>query len=203
MDPILLFAIAGRRYVIDGHLRAQAFSRAGTEHIQVCHFQGTFDEALLKSVSENAKARLSLTREQRTESAWKLVKWSAANFDCYSKSVICKHTGVSDGTVGTMRRVLKDKNLGFSPRALSWEKVRHKLNSEGDGVSTYSDEKRQEKLGRWIKGFRRATGKGGDRDPQTAKEAFETAHPRAAALFRDEAQADAEEGAEEDTFGDS
>ena len=212
MEPILLFAIAGRRYVIDGHLRAEAFSRAGYEHIRVRHFHGTFHEALLKSVSENAKAKLSLTREQRTQSAWELVQESAANcrlysedmlrrltpaercaLGCYSKADICKSSSVADGTVATMRRVLNDKNLGFKPRGMLWEKVRQKLSASDGSGDAYSEEKRLEKLERWTKGYRRVTGKGADKDPRTAMEAFDRACPRAAALLRDEGQADAEE----------
>lgn len=195
LDPVLLFAIDGRRYVLDGHLRLRAFAKAGrrpSDTISVSHFPGPFDDALLCAIGENAKAKLSLTREQRTESAWSLAKWSITNGGCYSKATISKRAGVSDGTVAQMRRVLKrGPTETFDPFACTWAEVLWRLRPESH--NEFVQERQEAKIEQWALGFRRTTGKAGDRNPDAAKEAFERSHPRAAALIRDEGTAEVED----------
>jgi len=61
---------------------------------------GTEEEAVLLALEDNAKARLPMTAQEKSNAAWRLVRVGYG----YSKADICIATGISDGTVAKMRR---------------------------------------------------------------------------------------------------
>jgi ParB-like chromosome segregation protein Spo0J len=105
LDPILVTVIGNEFYVIDGHHRAIAYHLAKwSSPVPVVYFEGSVEEARLEGLRLNIKNKLPMTRDDKFEAAWALVKEGLK----YSKSEIVDMTSVSDGTVATMRRTLKE-----------------------------------------------------------------------------------------------
>lgn len=126
MPPILVFPIGRDYYVMDGHHRLAAYDNAEwTKAIPAQVFTGSLKEAERVALRSNNKDKLSLTREDRTEAAWRLVRQDHPQDSIKS---IMEDAGVAKGTVNTMRATReKLKELGNSPediKGMSWEKAR-------------------------------------------------------------------------------
>lgn len=68
LDPILVLPISYKRYVIiDGLHRAAAYKRRGRESISAVIFTGTPSEAKLLAIRENAKTKLELTSQEKSD----------------------------------------------------------------------------------------------------------------------------------------
>jgi len=102
LPPILVWDSGDGGYiVIDGHHRLEAFCRyKPSGKIAVSVFTGTKADARLLACEDNAKARLPMTHQEKSNAAWRLV---CSDGD-YSKADICRVTGISDSTVAKMRR---------------------------------------------------------------------------------------------------
>lgn len=105
LDPILVTPVGGHFYVVDGHHRLLAYHSVEWEGpIPVAHFEGSVEEARLEGLRLNRKNKLAMTQEDKFEAAWTLVKEG----EKHSKREIRELTTVSDGTIATMRRVLRE-----------------------------------------------------------------------------------------------
>jgi hypothetical protein len=104
LDAILVLPVGGKFYVIDGHHRLAAYDTAKwSRDIPARAFGGTLNQARLEALRLNSRNKLSMTKEDKQEAAWKLVKLQ----DGSSKEQIHEWTTVSTSNVGNMRRVLK------------------------------------------------------------------------------------------------
>ncbi len=76
MPPILVFPVGREYYVMDtGHHRLAGYDNAGwSKAIPAQVFTGSLRTAERAALRANNKDRLSLTREDRTEAAWRLVR---------------------------------------------------------------------------------------------------------------------------------
>jgi hypothetical protein len=92
-------------------------------------FTGSIRDAERVALRSNNKDRLSLTREDRTEAAWRLVRQRDAGDSIRS---VMEDTGASKGTVNAMRDTLKKlEQQGYDPeviRASSWKRARQVAN---------------------------------------------------------------------------
>ncbi len=106
LDPILVTAVGSSFYVVDGHHRLSAYQQvAWSSAIPVAYFEGSVVEARLKALELNIKDKLPMTLADKYEAAWVLAKEGKEN---YSKRQIKDLTTVSESTVATMRRILRD-----------------------------------------------------------------------------------------------
>lgn len=126
MPPILVFPVGKDYYVMDGHHRLAAYDNAEwTKAIPAQVFAGSLREAERAALRSNNKDKLSLTREDRTEAAWRLVRQRDPHDSIRS---ITQDTGASKGSVNTMRATFeKLVELGNSPediKSMSWSKAR-------------------------------------------------------------------------------
>lgn len=105
LDPMTVWINEQGHYiVIDGHHRLAAYqAESWKKKVKVDVHSCSQADALLLALSENAKARLPMTQIERGNAAWALVR---GKFD-YSKRQIVEATGISSGTVATMRRIKK------------------------------------------------------------------------------------------------
>jgi len=105
LDPITIYPVGDKYYLIDGHHRYEAYRLKGITQIPVKAFKGEPREALLYSIKENSKTKLSLTQEQRLDLAWRYVIT-----DDYSLSAkkIGHLYSVSERIIGMMRRRKKE-----------------------------------------------------------------------------------------------
>jgi hypothetical protein len=106
LDPLTIWWSGKHFYVIDGHHRLEAYKRCGgpwdTLPIPVMEYRGGLNDAIAEAVMSNSKSKLPMRKEDRMNSAWKLVcigEWS--------KREITGMAGVSERQVGNMREVHK------------------------------------------------------------------------------------------------
>jgi hypothetical protein len=119
LDPILVTAIGARFYVVDGHHRLLAYRTAKWKRpVPVEHYEGTVEEAKAEALHLNIKNKLPMTKNDKFEAAWRLVKEGNR---LYSKKRIVEMTTVSDGTVASMRRILADHPQSKDD---SWQKAK-------------------------------------------------------------------------------
>ncbi|MEK1888259.1 MAG: ParB/RepB/Spo0J family partition protein [Phyllobacterium sp.] len=74
LEPIVVFEVAGVDYVVDGHHRYAAYKNAKVDQIPVVRIGGTLKDAVVAGLDGNTRMRLPLTKWERHEAAWKLVK---------------------------------------------------------------------------------------------------------------------------------
>lgn len=104
LDPILVGWTGARAVLIEGHHRYLAYDRSGyrSKPVAVEWFVGSVNDAVRASIASNSKHKLPMTLQQRLNAAWRLVRLGG-----FSKAEIVRATAVGDGTIGTMRRILK------------------------------------------------------------------------------------------------
>jgi hypothetical protein len=104
LDPLLVLQVGDRFYVIDGHHRLASYDTARwTGDIPAKVFGGTLAQAYLEALRLNSRNKLPMTKENKQEAAWKLVRLQ----DGSSREQISEWTTVSTSNVSNMRRVLK------------------------------------------------------------------------------------------------
>ncbi|MFN3349214.1 ParB N-terminal domain-containing protein [Pseudorhodoplanes sp.] len=110
----------GERWVcVDGHHRLEAYKEARWEApIQCVWFRGSARAAHLRSISDNTKIKLPLSRESKQEVAWKLTLLGLA-----SKDETHRLAKVSEGVISEMRRV---KRL-YEENSLEGQQFRQRL----------------------------------------------------------------------------
>ncbi|WP_170584787.1 ParB/RepB/Spo0J family partition protein [Ruegeria arenilitoris] len=132
LEPLIVWRNPenGRLVVADGHHRLAAYREAGwSDPVPVEIHDCDRTSARLLGLAENAKARLPMSGTERANAAWTLVCAKA-----YSKAEIVKHTGVSDGRVGKMRRVLKKLEAEGEVIPTTWWRAM-KLANKGEDYS--------------------------------------------------------------------
>jgi len=113
LQPVLVIRRGGKVFLIDGRHRKRAYEQLGrSSSVPVVEFKGTLQEALLEGQRVNKLHTLALTKDERMNCAWKLVKLDAANACRFTLRQIMA-AGVSRGQVTTMRKVLRELQDGF------------------------------------------------------------------------------------------
>lgn len=111
LDPVLVIQIGTDVYLVDGHHRLEAYRMANKVRakrdlvprmVPVSYFFGSISEAQLEAGANNSRLKLPMTKTERMDFAWRLVRQGK---DFHSKAQIVKASGISDGQVGNMRRV--------------------------------------------------------------------------------------------------
>jgi hypothetical protein len=126
LDPILVTAVGPKLYVIDGHHRVDAYHTVKWNRpVPVEYFEGTLKEARVEAFKRNSKNKLSMTRDDKFEGAWRLVKEGEE-----TQTQIADITTVSVRTIATMVKVLRDHN--DKAAGLSWKKAKRLLNGVWD-----------------------------------------------------------------------
>jgi hypothetical protein len=125
LDAILVFPVGDKFYVIDGHHRLAAYHTARwIGPIPATVFGGTLDEAYLEALRLNSRNKLSMTKDDKQNAAWRLVKLGVL-----SKAQIREATTVATSNVANMRRVLRklqelERPEGAIPLAeLTWKRA--------------------------------------------------------------------------------
>lgn len=131
LTPILVLPLGDWFYVVDGHHRVAAYLTAKWKAgVPAQIFKGTLEDAWREALRRNARNKLDMTKKEKLNAAWRLVKTEDARD---SKAVIMRLTGVSKGTVDNMRRIwrmLKEK--GEKPLSelltLTWGHAQYVVN---------------------------------------------------------------------------
>jgi hypothetical protein len=134
LDPLTVWWSGKRWTVIDGHHRHKAYQQArgddkkpvAIEGVPVEVFEGTLAEAIVEATKRNSKDKLSMTKLDKLERAWKLVALDSDK--PMSKAQIAAATRVADGTVANMRKARGELlAIGMKPDGIvdmTWEEVK-------------------------------------------------------------------------------
>jgi hypothetical protein len=154
LDPVVVAAIGDAFYCIDGHHRLAAYAELGvTTPIPVEHFSGGLEAAVSEAVARNTKDRLVMTGEEKMEAAWKLVCLGGL-----TKRQTVEKSGVSDGTVATMRKTFR--TLQARDEADEWPTwADAKRSMKDSGVKEFTNEMRDAQVRDWCNRLGQAFGK--------------------------------------------
>jgi len=124
LEPMTVFWIDGKYYIIDGHHRYEAYNRCENNipelmaKIPVDEFRGTFHEAKMLSATANTRNKLPMETVEKREMAWQLLNLGK---DYYGSQVnITVITGVTKNTVTKYKKLIEDfLKEGLNPKNLS------------------------------------------------------------------------------------
>jgi hypothetical protein len=127
LDPLLVFPVGKQAYVIDGHHRLAAYRAVKwSGPVPVRAFKGALDAARIAALRSNVKDKLPMTRDEKMEAAWRLVK--AGNLPVLK---IKEATTISRSHIYNMQTVLqKLAEKDEDATNLSWKRARWELREE-------------------------------------------------------------------------
>ena len=140
LEPILVFPVADKYYVMDGHHRLAAYRTARWKRdIPAIVFTGSLDEAVREALRRNTKNKLPMTTTDRTEAAWRLVKEGKPGEWPDSISETEELCAVGKGTVNRMRAAWTELHNGQygDVKDLSWGQAKAKLKGAGEEEFEY------------------------------------------------------------------
>jgi hypothetical protein len=123
LEAILVFPAGDKFYVMDGHHRLAAYDTARwSGAIPATAFVGTLREAYLEALRLNSRNKLPMTKGDKQEAAWRLVKLGL------SRAQINQWTTVSTSNISTMKaKLIKLKDGGRTTtelEAMTWVQAR-------------------------------------------------------------------------------
>jgi hypothetical protein len=124
LDPITVFWTGNAWCCIDGHHRLAAYRKTSMpREVPVQVFEGTLQEAIIRSLESNSKDKLPMTSQEKSDSAWRLT----VCFPNMPKRALSAASGVSERTIAYMRETreaLKQGNFKGELSELSWQAAR-------------------------------------------------------------------------------
>jgi hypothetical protein len=135
LDPLTVLRVGSRAILIDGHHRLAAYKSAKRSDAPVRYFTDSPKAALVSLGQENRKTKLTMSSSEKSEWAWRLVC-----SEMYSKSEECRASGASDGTVGAMRRALKELKAKGEPIPSTWKSVKVQQFNGEEGAQAQATE---------------------------------------------------------------
>jgi hypothetical protein len=142
LKPILVFWAGDRFFAVDGHHRLAAYEAADWQEpipVEIC--RGSLQDARLAALQGNIEDKLPMTKSEKFNAAWRLVKEHDINH--LSKAEITRLTTAATGTITAMRakwQAIKDAG-DESLLAMDWEHARRW--QPGDGPDHQDDEWRE------------------------------------------------------------
>jgi hypothetical protein len=128
------------------------------------------------AVGANSRDKLTMSRAEKTEAAWRLVVGTEL-----SKSKIVKAANVADGTVGRMRRIrteLKDGHPSTDLSALTWHKAQRLAEGKQADENVDWDARIEQEAKEMAAKLQKAIGKRGHDRLEAFARALEIAYPR-------------------------
>lgn len=180
LDPFLVITIGSQHYCVDGHHRLMAYKASKVAYpVSVEYFKGNIAEAVAASSRANSRDKLPMERAEKLEAAWRLVILGG-----FSKHQIMDATGVSHGSVASMRKIyakLKEsERRGWNavtrppnPADLTWFEAQRVGKPETDRGAEWQDQQVQE----WVARLRQAFGPKWGKLPDLAARAIEEFSP--------------------------
>ena len=130
LQSLLVLRRGGKVFLIDGRHRKDAYMQAERDDdIPVTEFLGTPQEALLEGQRLNKMHVMAMTKDERMNCAWKLVKLDASKACRFTLPQIMA-VGISRGQVTTMRKVLRELEDGFDHP--TWKSAMRAYNKKPD-----------------------------------------------------------------------
>jgi ParB-like nuclease domain len=120
LEPIDVIQLADQLYLIEGHHRLAAYAALGKRTVPVKPFKGSLEVAWLTSLDANIRDKLPLTRQDKHEAAFTLVKHRVRQGLDMTWAEIAQRAGVSERMVYKMRRMLADALTQGHEEILGW-----------------------------------------------------------------------------------
>lgn len=200
LEPIKVFPVGDDFFCIDGHCRLAAYEKALiSRKVPVEVFKGDAYQAFAASIGGNSKDKLALSKEEKSQNAWRLVL-----LDRYSIAETAEISGRSESQIENMRKAKRQlEDAGESPESYSWQEV---LKWQRGGVLDDDfDGWKERKAQKWadtIRGFAKPAAKNPDVFRLSFSKASKTLDKRLKAEYEEEIRGDIiaemkEEGPEE------
>lgn len=122
---IVVKRIGEELYVIDGHHRLAAYAALGRTTVPVAYFKRSLYEAFLKSLDANIRDKLPITRKDKLEAAFRLVKHKIRHDTLMTWEEIAQRAVVSERLVYKMAAVLR-----ATSEASEWSWARTLMNAQ-------------------------------------------------------------------------
>ncbi|MEM9590887.1 MAG: ParB/RepB/Spo0J family partition protein [Pseudomonadota bacterium] len=143
LDPVSVFRVGPLTVLVDGHHRLAAYrAERVTKAVPVRIFDWTVEEAVLAAGEANSKAKLPMDTRQRHDRAWLLVRLGYG----FTKKQIAKSSGVSERTVGYMRRAKRtlEKSDEYEPSSFDhWWQARKAAFGQFEQFGQMDEEERE------------------------------------------------------------
>lgn len=130
LDPVLVWAEVaadgrptGRLVLLDGYSRLSAYAKAKghREAVPAVVLTGSRAEAMLAAVQANTRDSLPLTKNERTDAAWRLVRLPGKRL---AVSTVARAAGVAARTVDNMRKRWREMEAASKEPTGTWRSDR-------------------------------------------------------------------------------
>ena len=167
MDNRLASPTLGKPLLVDGGHRLAAYKNDKRENVPCRVMAGTFAEAAVKALAANTRDTLSLTQQERSDGAWRLVRAHDLNL---TGDTIARAAGVTRRTVQAMRKRWREITAAGVTGTGEW--WRDKQDREGQSGEPMTDKEREGKINELAEALRKAAGMTPSRDIQLLGEAL-------------------------------
>jgi ParB-like nuclease domain len=141
LAPIVILKLGKKPYVVDGHHRLAAYASVGKTTVPAQFFNGSLEEAYLKSLDLNITDKLPIVRKDKWEAAFRLVKHRMRHADWLTWEGIAQRAVVSERLVYKMQATLRDNPEAFD---WSWGKTLGQIRDQETEYRPGSDDFRDE-----------------------------------------------------------
>jgi hypothetical protein len=141
LEPIVVITLCKKLYVVDGHHRLAAYAALGKTKVPVQHFKGDLRTAFLKSLDTNIRDKLPITRKDKFEAAFRLVKHKKQYVLSMTWEDIAQRAVVSERLVYKMQAMLQKNPEEW---ASTWVKALMNAQDQETDYQPGSDEFRNE-----------------------------------------------------------
>lgn len=163
----------GKALLVDGGHRLAAYFNDKRKNIPCRAITGTFAETAVKALAANTRDTLSLTQQERSDGAWRLVRAHGLNL---TGVTIANAAGVTRRTVQAMRKRWREMTAAEADATGEW--WRDKADREGQPGEPMTDEEREGKIDDLAEALRKAAGMTPSRDIQLLGDALHRAFGR-------------------------
>lgn len=181
LDPVLVWQEedeagqpTGRLVLLDGLHRLSAYATAKGHRAAIPAVVLTGDRAgaTLAAVQANTRDSLALTKNERTDAAWRLVRPPGKRI---TVPAVAKAAGVAARTVDNMRKRWREKEAAGKEPTGRWWQDRLDAMPEMEDAPEMTDAERKAEIARIASAIREAVGKAPWQDQQLVAEALECA----------------------------
>jgi len=181
LDPVLVWEEVGadgmptgRLVLLDGHHRLAAYATANgkLQGIVAVVFQGDRTEAMLEAVRANTRESLPLTKRERMDASWRLVRLPGRRI---TVPAVAGAAGVGPATVDRMRKRWAVMQASGTKVTGEWWHDQRDTPPDMKDQPEMTNQEREAAIAKLVSEIKTALGKMPWRDEQIAAEALERA----------------------------
>lgn len=145
LSPLTVFWVGDAWVVIDGHHRLLAYQEIDySDPVPVEVFEGTLDEAIGEALKGNSKDKLSMSKSEKTNAAWRLVISTGLSLNkMMDLSTISRQTLV---TMRKVRTALLENHKDIDLGELQWREALRKSQGKEEEPYEYDFEWRDKEI---------------------------------------------------------